>query len=141
VTLSEVLPCLLPGVLNISVVDIEPVDDCWCLVSADRCGRRCAAIVAHNPVCPGCGGLFCEVLAQNACMVTGESRLWSDDFELGKQEVHSAAGEIAGFDDDDCGWRDFHSRFCSARLAQAGRPGIDCPGLSGRIVFKNMSVH
>ena len=122
-------------------LDIESLDGSRCLVSADRRGRHRAAVVAHDPVCPGCGGLFCQVLARNACLVAGESRLWSGNFELGKQEVHSVEGKIACFDDDDRGWRDFHFLFCSARLAQAGRSGIDCPGLCGRIVFESMSGH
>ena len=131
----------MPGVLNIAVVNIESLVDYWRPASAGRRGRRCAAIVAHNPVCPGCGGLFCQVLAENARLVTRESRLWSGNFELGKQEVHSAESKTAGFDDDDRGRRDFRSFFCSARLAQTGRRGIDRPGLSGRIALESMSGH
>lgn len=123
------------------MVNIESLVDYWRPASAGRRGRRCAAIVAHNPVCAGCGGLFCQVLAPNAYMATGESRFWTGNFELGKQEVHSAEGKIAGVDDDGRGRRDFRSFFCSARLAQTGRRGIDRPGLSGRIALESMSGH
>ena len=117
------------GVLYIRVANIESLVDFGCLISADRRGRRCAAIVAHNPVCPGCGGLFCQVLAENARLVTRESRLRSGNFELGKQEVHSDEGKTAGFDDDDRGRRDFRSFFVPPgwpRLAGVGLIVLGC---------------
>lgn len=53
--------------------------------------------------------------------------------------MHFIEGEIVGFDDDVRGWWNFDSAFCSPRLAQAGRLGIDCPGLPGGVVPESVS--